>query len=150
MPKVFKRKRIIMLIALLLLGVGLHWSIDRLHGATVNVDLKLKWTAPGDDGIMGVATAYSIRWAETSDSLVNYWDATKELPGAPVPSPALFMDSIMFSVPLETGKDYFFAIKTADEVPNWSQISNIIAINVPDSISPSPINDLQYEVIGVN
>jgi len=150
MPKKVNRRHIIVLLSLLILGIGLHLGLGNLHGAVVNAEMKLTWTAPGDDGMLGQASQYSLRYAETSDSLVSNWNNTTEIAGVPVPGIAGQTDSVLFTLPLETGKDYFFGIKTADEVPNWSILSNVVLVNVPDGISPNPVTDLQYEVLGVN
>jgi len=150
MPKKLNRNRIIVLLGLLLLGIGLHLGIDGLHGATVDADLKFKWTMSGDDGMMGQASVYSLRFAEDPDSLVNLWNQTTEAAGGGVFTLPGQLDSVMVTLPLETGRDYYFGVKVGDEVPNWSGLSNVVVVNIPDSLTPSQVTDLQYEVIGVN
>jgi chitodextrinase len=46
---------------------------------------------------------------------------------------------------LQPSTTYWFAIKTADEVPNWSGISNILSrttLAAPDAVRPAPVANL--------
>jgi hypothetical protein len=43
---------------------------------------------------------------------------------------------------LTAGTTYYFAVKTADEVPNWAAISNVVSAATIDNIAPAAINDL--------
>ncbi len=86
--------------------------------------ITLTWTAPGDDGNSGTATTYDIRYATsqiTNDTQFNA--ATHCTSGVPAPQVAGTNQS--YTVPgLSPTTTYYFAMKTADEVPNWSTISN--------------------------
>lgn len=140
-------KRWFMLVILILVALG----FGNIPGdtSTINANVKVKWTAPGDDLIVGQATVSDLRYSGSQDSLVNFWDSTAQISTQP-PSSAGFKDSVTVNLNLELGKDYFFAIKHADEVPNWSGISNIFVLNIPDSLAPSPVTDLTVEVVNIN
>jgi hypothetical protein len=104
--------------------------------------LELTWTAPGDDGDSGTASVYDIRFAETSIDDAS-WPAATVVIGVPVPSSQGSME--LFEVTgLDPATVYYFAIKTADEVPLWSTLSNIAigtTLAIPDETSPSKITD---------
>ncbi len=112
-------------------------------GTTHNT-ATLQWTAPGDDGNSGQAIAYDLRYSLTPithDSLFN-----KATPAGPQPVPIGPLNTQTFTVsglsPLTT---YYFAIKTADEVPNWSPRSNTAqgtTTEPPDTKRPAPICNL--------
>jgi hypothetical protein len=84
--------------------------------------VELRWTAPGDDGLVGRASAYEVRYnlvAVTEDN----WDRSARAAAAPAPGPA-GTSEVMVVAGLIPDQVYFFAIKTLDEVPNQSEISN--------------------------
>ncbi|MDH4158090.1 MAG: fibronectin type III domain-containing protein [candidate division Zixibacteria bacterium] len=104
--------------------------------------LTLTWTAPGDDGTVGTAALYEIRY---STSVINQgnWASATPVSGVPAPQPAGTAESIVVSG-LQPSTVYYFAIKTADEVPNWSGLSNVASAQTAgDQIPPAAINDLQ-------
>ena len=85
--------------------------------------LNLTWTAPGDDGSEGTASEYDIRYAsEAIDTEVN-WAAATTVTGEPSPSVAGSSESFEVTG-LSSNTTYYFALKTADEVPNLSGLSN--------------------------
>ena len=84
--------------------------------------ITLTWTAPGDDGNTGTAAQYDIRYS-TSEITEENWNSATQCTGEPAPKPA--GSSETFTVTgLSPNTTYYFALKTADEVPNWSPISN--------------------------
>lgn len=85
--------------------------------------IQLDWTAPGDDGASGTATSYDVRYSEDVITSENF-DAAMEATGEPSPSPAGDPDTMIVSG-LRANTPYYFAIKTSDEVPNESGISNV-------------------------
>jgi len=54
---------------------------------------------------------------------LSYWDFASQVTNEPEPSPGETPESMTIGG-LEPGASYYFAIKTADEVPNWSDLSN--------------------------
>jgi len=91
--------------------------------------IELKWTAPGDDGNTGTAASYDIRYY-TSITDSN-WDSAIPLTNEPKPEAAGTPQSITVSG-LTPETTYYFAIKTSDEVPNTSNLSNF-AVGTPGS-----------------
>jgi hypothetical protein len=90
---------------------------------TTPYSVTLTWTAPGDDSTTGTASQYDIRYSLAPITELNWHDANQAA-GEPSPQPAGSQES--FDVTgLQPGTTYYFAIKTADEVPNWSGISNV-------------------------
>ena len=87
--------------------------------------LTLTWTAPGNDGDVGTAAQYDIRYSTSTITNANWVSAT-QCSSEPTPKPA--GSSETFTVTgLSSGTRYYFGIKTADEAPtpNWSDLSNI-------------------------
>jgi hypothetical protein len=89
---------------------------------TTEDSIALSWTAPGDDGSTGTAATYDLRYAETQIS-VGTWDTALPIEGEQPPKEAGQTESITITG-LEQDTTYHFALITADEVPNWSPVSN--------------------------
>lgn len=87
--------------------------------------ITLTWTASGDDGNTGTASEYDIRYS-TSTITDSSWDSATQVIGEPAPQAAGSAESFVVSG-LASGTTYYFAIMTADEVPNWSGLSNVVA-----------------------
>lgn len=92
--------------------------------ATVS-SITLEWTAPGDNLELGTASSYEIRYSTSQITDTNWKDVT---PVSTIPTPQEAGNSETFNV---TGLDedtlYYFAIKTSDEIPNTSPLSNIVS-----------------------
>jgi len=85
--------------------------------------ITLNWTAPGDDGNTGTAWKYDVRFSTSPITDAN-WNAAAQCAGEPAPKPA--GSSEAFTVRgLTPNTTYYFALKTADEVSNWSGLSNV-------------------------
>ncbi|MEE9442357.1 MAG: fibronectin type III domain-containing protein [candidate division Zixibacteria bacterium] len=100
----------------------------------------LTWTAPGDDGNSGTASQYDIRYSLSPITDAN-WDAATQVAGEPSPQAAGTGESSTVTG-LNSDTQYYFAIKTADEVPNWSGLSNVATATTPDITPPASIMDL--------
>lgn len=106
--------------------------------------LTLSWTSPGQDADSGTATEYDIRYS-TSVLSQNNWDSALQVNNEPTPQLAGGTESFEVTG-LEPATGYFFGIKTADEVPNWSALSNITALATSgDQTPPAAITDLLAE-----
>ncbi len=100
----------------------------------------LRWQATGDDGTEGTAAQYELRYDTIYESLLN-WDESTVYPIISTPKPNNFYE--FFEVKdLDSTKGYFFGLKVSDEAGNWSALSNIVSVHVPDTIFPSAITDL--------
>ena len=123
---------------LLAVGVGADYAI-------------LQWTAPGDDGGLGQASNYDIRYG-TAGPLdeTNFAGATPVPVSLPTPGPSDTTEMLNVTG-LSPGTEFWFALRTADEVPNWSPVSNNVNLNTsapPDVSPPAQVTDL--EAVAVN
>ncbi|MBN1313917.1 MAG: hypothetical protein JXA42_00545, partial [Anaerolineales bacterium] len=84
--------------------------------------VELSWTAPGDDGSAGTASVYIVRY-NTVLITENNWDTSTDAIDEPTPCPAGTVESMVVAG-LTPGTTYHFAIKTQDEAPNTSSVSN--------------------------
>ena len=107
--------------------------------------VDLHWTAPGDDGVIGTATRYDLRYAtnpiaengcEQLSNCFNFnhakkWDFSN-------PKIAGSAESITINN-LKPATTYFFAIKTIDDFDNVSTLSNLASIRTlfDDSVPPA-------------
>ncbi len=100
--------------------------IDDLAAGTVTFSsVELTWTAPGDDGGQGTASVYDLRY-HTAEITAGTWDAATPVGGVPVPQPSGTPESFTVTG-LAEATPYYFALKTRDEVPNESDLSNVIS-----------------------
>ncbi len=93
--------------------------------------VTLTWTAPGDDGGAGTATAYDIRYFTTPITDSNWVSATLTV-NLPVPSIAGTREvSTLTAVPPGV---FYIAIRTIDDQWQWSGLSNVVEVEVPYGI----------------
>ncbi|MCI0511585.1 Ig-like domain-containing protein [candidate division KSB1 bacterium] len=85
--------------------------------------VMLQWTTPGDDAQTGQASAYEIRYSKANITETNFAAATLArnlpAPGTPGTKQTFVVGG------LDAGTAYFFAVKTLDEIPNISTLSNV-------------------------
>ncbi|MBI5555033.1 MAG: Ig-like domain-containing protein, partial [Elusimicrobia bacterium] len=120
-----------------------------ISDSSVN-SITLTWTAPGDDGSSGTATTYDIRYSLTNITDGN-WASATQVSGEPAPQLAGAGQNITISGLAEC-TTYYFALKTADEVPNTSSISNIPSRRTKDATKPSsqitsPVDNYNYNAV---
>jgi len=136
------------LIALFLAGLALLTAIEPASAraqTAADSTVLLNWTAPGDDGAVGRATTYDIRYRTvtiTGTDTTSWWNAATQVTGEPAPGNAGATDSMRVRglSPLTT---YYFMIRAADEVPNWSGYSNVAVKSTSgDATAPAAIADL--------
>lgn len=85
--------------------------------------LTLRWTAPGDDGAVGTASGYDLRYATTPITNDTEFDAAMQATGLPYPALAgTSQDAIVIGLDPETS--YYFILKSKDNVSNQSGLSN--------------------------
>jgi len=89
----------------------------------------MSWTAPGDDGRLGRASTYDLRYstAPVATDTLAWWSAALEAAGEPDPSFAGMSDSCALSG-LDPDATYYLILRTADEAPNWSGYSNVCTL----------------------
>ncbi len=93
--------------------------------SSTSSSVTLNWTAPGDDGSTGTASSYDIRYS-TSTITSGNWGSATQASGEPAPAAAGTGQSMTVSG-LSASTTYYFAMKTKDEVPNESGLSNVVS-----------------------
>lgn len=124
------------LIAVLAISAG----IPAAHAQVSHNQVTLSWTTPGDDGTIGNAAQFDLRYSTSPITASNFASATRwntmPTPGAPGTKQTVTVTGLL------SNTTYYFAIKTADEVPNWSGLSNVFSATTstaPDLSRPAPL-----------
>ena len=105
--------------ALLLCAAAASWGVVSADTRTVS----LEWTAPGDDGYVGKAYIYDIRYSRTPFTAATFLLGTR-LNVAIVPGVPGIKEHVTV-VGLIPGVGYYFAVRAMDDGGNWSPVSNI-------------------------
>ncbi|MCK5475193.1 MAG: fibronectin type III domain-containing protein, partial [Candidatus Pacebacteria bacterium] len=108
--------------------------------------IKLTWTAPGDDGNSGTATLYDVRYSATAIANDTDFNNATEATGEPSPSVAGLSENLIITG-LIPETPYYFAIKTSDEIPNVSELSNVLNNATPNATT---VNVGNCEYVDVN
>lgn len=123
-------KKLLLILGLILCGSSAYAA-----------DVSLYWTAPGDDGTVGTAASYDVRWSLNPITPANWGSAT---PVTGEPTPAVFgTTQSMVLTGLASKTVHFVAMTAADSAGNISAISNVISFTTPDDMPPSTIVDLR-------
>jgi hypothetical protein len=85
--------------------------------------ITVNWNAPGNDGAVGTATSYDLRYSTSPITAGNFASAS-QVSGEPAPAVAGTVQS-MIVTGLVANTTYYFAMKTSDEVPNTSALSDV-------------------------
>ena len=118
-------------------------NLEATSGAAVGA-VNLSWTAPGDDDMTGTASSYIVRYATSVIDSQAKWDAATDVSGEPAPVAPGNAQSMVVSG-LVPGNTYYFAIRTLDDVPNTSGLSNS-----PSAVAkaPAPVGAGTYDDAG--
>lgn len=108
-------------------------------------EVRLTWTATGDDGASGTASAYAIRVAGAPIDGGSFGAATdvERWTNAPLPKPAGAAETL-FVFGLEPDSTYFFALRAIDDAANAGGVSNSPGTAPSPGLPLDP--DLGYEV----
>jgi hypothetical protein len=109
-------------------------------------EIDLTWTAPGDDGSSGgKASKYIIRYSYSDITSESDWNSASDVFGEPKPeSPGSTESFAVTDLTPDTG--YYFAIRTEDEVPNLSDLSNTVYAIAPSTqVVPPEISNVYHE-----
>lgn len=135
------RTSIITLAGILLALVGFA-GITNAQTVTWN-SVQVSWTTPGDDSLTGTASEFDLRYSTAQITAANFASATRWTSGPTPAAPGTRQSTTITGLAPNT--TYWFAIKTGDEVPNWSGLSNVISrttLAAPDTIRPALIANL--------
>jgi hypothetical protein len=103
--------------------------------------VTLMFTATGDDGLVGQATSYDLRFA-TSEITASTWNSAHTAYHEPAPQPSGAVEFITLSS-LFPDITYYFALRVADEAGNLSGLSNVPFATTP----PAPPSSWAVEVL---
>lgn len=115
---------------------------DLAFQTVYDLSAVLSWTAPGDNGGTGLATAYDLRTATFPITAANFATAT---PVAPQPVPMLGGTPQTFVLlGLLRSTTYYAAVRTVDGAGNWSAVSNVPVATTAatDTTAPKTVDDL--------
>jgi hypothetical protein len=115
----------------------LHAAVLLLVSAAGAATVVLQWTAPGDDGTVGTAAAYDLRYSLTPITAENFAAATQILP-LPPPQPAGSTEEVTATA-LPDAATLWFALRSRDEAFNWSPISNIAQMGGVADVGPGAV-----------
>ncbi|MFH1755469.1 MAG: hypothetical protein ABIA59_07170 [Candidatus Latescibacterota bacterium] len=119
--------------------------MDLAADAISDTEFLLTWTAPGDDGLAGTASQYDIRYSKYYITTAKWITAT-QVQDETNPKAAGETDSFIVSG-LEPAVNYYFVLRTADEVPNWSDMSNCCsAMAFNELLMVSPLSFVSGDV----
>ena len=91
--------------------------------------IEIGWTAPGDDGNIGRATYFEVRY-HTSEINTASWELATLAENVPLPDTAGGWHTMNISG-LLPGQRYFFSIRSTDEQQNCSVLSNCATGTTP-------------------
>lgn len=131
--------------------IALAWGSPSLAQTVTSNSVTLSWTTPGDDNNVGTAAQFDVRYSTAPINAGNFAAATRWTP-TPAPAVAGTRQTVTVSG-LTPSTTYYFSIKTADEVPNWAGISNVISrttLAAPDNTRPAAVANLVPTVLGEN
>jgi len=94
----------------------------KVEEGTNTGEVILKWTAPGDDGTIGKASEYIIRYSGREINNYATWCEANDVTGEPVPRDAGGEETFTVSN-LTPGEKYYFAIRAVDDAGNKSILS---------------------------
>lgn len=130
MPRLLGRVR-----AALLLGIAftlVHLPTPASAQST-SLAVTLLWTATGDNGLIGRASKYDLRYtalAVKGTDTLSWWSSAAVVNMANhVPPPSGSRDSVVIAG-LVAGKKYFAVLRVADASGNWSGFSNMATIDL--------------------
>lgn len=98
--------------------------IDLTVSSVTSNSVDLTWTAPGDDSTVGTASEYDIRYLTVPITDGN-WASAVQVSGEPLPLQSGNAQGMTVNG-LSSSTEYYFAVKTLDEAPNTSVLSNVI------------------------
>jgi formylglycine-generating enzyme required for sulfatase activity len=108
-----------------------RWVGDVTGELVRTTSVTLAWTATGDDWNWGQASQYDLRYSTELISEANWALATQAV-GEPAPQINGAQESFTIDG-LEQSTEYYFRLRVADEVPNWSELSNQVDVRTAEA-----------------
>ena len=117
-------------------------AIDDLQAVTGTSmgSVDLSWTAVGDNGTIGIATSYLVKYrTDTAITSANWDDTNTKSVTTGIPSPQTSGQMETMTVyGLTPGQTYYFAVRAQDEVPNTGAVSTITNNSSAVAFNPPP------------
>ena len=85
--------------------------------------ITLYWSAPGENGLIGRAVKYDLRYTKNPLTEAT-WNSATIVAGLAAPRTSGSAESFTISG-LDSSASYYFGLKTADKFTNWSPLSNV-------------------------
>lgn len=101
-----------------------------------DTSITLAWTAVGDNEDIGVASQYDLRYSKSPITSGNFATADRAGVSQTIAAPSQPQSTTVYG--LNPSTVYYFALNVADEVPNWSGISNV-ATGATKASPPDPV-----------
>ena len=109
--------------------------------------ITLQWIAPGDDGVVGTAALYRMRYSTTRPDTTNtaamdsWWSSALIVGAPPLPAPLVAgtLQTTTITGVFSSGSTYYFVIMACDESANCSPYSSVASKTILDTIPPSRI-----------
>ena len=86
--------------------------------------VTLTWTAPSDNGLLGRAIRYDLRYSTQLITSSSFDQAAMAVGPLPPGSPGAHQSATITG--LKSGLIYYFAVKSVDDCGNWSAMSNLL------------------------
>ena len=100
---------------------------DLAAAAESATTVRVRWTAPGDDGATGRAASYELRWSAAPLDESTFARANRVYVSAP--APAGTAETALFGV--TPGSRIYVAVRAADEQGNLGKLSNVAMAELP-------------------
>lgn len=102
---------------------------DLVATSSADSTVTLEWHAPADNPGPGAATRYEIRY-QIGEQTCAWWTQATPIVELHSDVPYAGVGESVTIPGLIPGQRYYFAIKAGDEVPNWSEKSNVVEVLV--------------------
>lgn len=124
-------------------------AITDLTATSGEEEIKLNWTATGDDYHEGSAVSYQIKYSDNEIDNSN-WDLAETWDNEIVPAASGTSEEYTITE-LTIGTEYYFAIRALDNEDQSSNVSNSVsAIITGDATAPAGINDAEFITPALN
>lgn len=100
-------------------------------------EIEIGFTVTGDDGNTGIASRILVYYSTNQFDSTNYTIADTASFCGPPDSAGTYMTCTLTG--LKDNALYYIGVRIADEVPNWSPMSNITSAIALDKIAPAQI-----------
>ncbi len=117
------------------------------HSCIARESLQLNWTATGEDGAIGTATSYDLRYSTGEITDMASFNAATPIAGVSSPQPAGSTEAFTLSG-LTAGTTYSFALVVYDAIDQASPLSNVAVATTLPPRKIADVNDDGYVNVG--